>query len=88
MGWWFAEEEVSFKCEVSADITIGTGDEQRKFSCVNPDLVLDTNSERQWKQIGNDPTQLRLQVPRPCACPPPTPSARRHAHSLGPAGAC
>ena len=58
----FAEEEVSFKCEVNADITIGTGDEQRKFTCVNPDLVLDVNSERQWKQIGNDPTQLRLQV--------------------------
>ena len=74
----FAEEEVSFKCEVNADITIGTGDEQRKFTCTNPDLVLDVNSERQWKQIGNDPTQLRLQVslrPPPAARrPPPAPS--------------
>jgi hypothetical protein len=83
----FAEEEVSFKCEVNADITIGTGDEQRKFTCVNPDLVLDTNSERQWKQIGNDPTQLRLQVTRPCACSPAPPGARSHATTPMPAHA-
>lgn len=58
----FAEEEVSFKCEVTGDITIGTGEEARKYECVNPDLQLDVNAERQWKQIGSDPTGLRLQV--------------------------
>lgn len=58
----FAEEEVSFKCEVTADITIGTGDDAVTYECVNPDLQLDVNAERQWKQVGNDPNGLRLQV--------------------------
>jgi len=56
------EEEISFKCEVTAEMKMGSGDEERTYNAVNPDLVLDANVERQWKQIGSDPTGLRLQV--------------------------
>jgi len=57
-----AQEEVAFKSEVNAEITTGTGDGERKFRCNVPELVLDVNQEKQWKQIGSDPTGLRLQV--------------------------
>ena len=48
--------------QVTAEMKMGTGDEERTYNAVNPDLVLDANVERQWKQIGSDPTGLRLQV--------------------------
>jgi len=57
-----AEEEISYKCEVTGEMKLGAGDEQRTYEAINPDLVLDANVERQWKQIGSDPTGLRLQV--------------------------
>jgi len=55
-------EEVAFKSEVNAELTTGTGEEERKFCCTLPELVLDSSQEKQWKQIGSDPTGLRLQV--------------------------
>ena len=58
-----AEEEVSPKIEeVQADIVCGAGEEAKTFQCKVTDLQLDPNVERQWKQIGSDPTVLRLQV--------------------------
>jgi len=56
------QEEVAFKSEVNAELTTGTGEEQRKYACCVPDLTLDAAQEKQWKQIGSDPTGLRLQV--------------------------
>jgi len=57
-----ASEEVAFKSEVSAELVTGTGDEKRTFCCTLPELELDVEQEKQWKQIGSDPAGLRLQV--------------------------
>jgi len=57
-----AAEEVSFKSEVTAELTTGAGEEKRTFCCALPELQLDVEQEKQWKQIGSDPAGLRLQV--------------------------
>merc|ERR1719238_2260500 len=57
-----AQEEVAFKSEVNAELKAGSGEEERKYSCNVPELTLDATQEKQWKQIGSDPTGLRLQV--------------------------
>ena len=54
--------EVAFKSEVNAELKTGAGEEARAYCCVVPELVLDAAQEKQWKQIGSDPTGLRLQV--------------------------
>ena len=56
------QEEVAFKTEVFAELEVGTGDESKKFSCRVPELLLDKEQDKQWKQIGSDSTALRLQV--------------------------
>jgi hypothetical protein len=38
------------------------GDDARSYCCKVDELTLDTAQEKQWKQIGSDPTGLRLQV--------------------------
>lgn len=58
----FASEEVAFKTSVTAELTVGAGDEKRTFSCSSPELVLDKEQEKQWKQLGQDPNGLRLQI--------------------------
>ena len=55
-------DELSVKSSVEASLTTGTGDDARTFSCEVPELTLDAEQEKQWKQIGSDPTGLRLQV--------------------------
>ena len=57
-----AEMEVTFKSEVHCELTTGAGEEARSFSCNIPELILDTEQEKQWKQLGQDPGGLRLQV--------------------------
>ena len=57
-----ASEEIAFKSEVNAELKTGTGEGERKYCCKVDELVLDTNQDKQWKQIGSDPTGLRLQV--------------------------
>jgi len=57
-----AAEEVNFKSEFSAELVIGAGDEARSFCCTVSDLVLDTEQDKQWKQLGQDTNGLRLQV--------------------------
>lgn len=57
-----AQEEVAFKSEVNAELKTGAGEGERTYSCVVPELTLDAAQEKQWKQIGSDPTGLRLQV--------------------------
>lgn len=57
-----SNEEVSFKSEVSAELVSGAGDEKRIYCAEVPELELDVEQEKQWKQIGSDPTGLRLQV--------------------------
>ena len=57
-----ASEEISFKSEVVGELTSGAGEEKRTYCCSVPALELDVDQEKQWKQIGNDPTGLRLQV--------------------------
>lgn len=57
-----AEMEVNFKSEVNCEIVIGAGDEEQKYSCKIDELVLDTEQEKQWKQLGQDASGLRLQV--------------------------
>lgn len=57
-----AQEEIAFKTEVNAELTTGCGEGERKYSCVVPELTLDASQDKQWKQIGSDPTGLRLQV--------------------------
>ena len=56
------EEEIAFKSEVLAEMTIGAGEDEKKFTAEVPELILDTQQEKQWKQIGSDPTGVRLQV--------------------------
>lgn len=53
--------ELAFKTEVNAEIAIGAGEDRRSFSCTH-ELTLDKEKEKQWMQIGQDPTGLRLQV--------------------------
>lgn len=57
-------EELSYKSEVDASLVIGESDEDvlQSFSCQVAELTLDTDKEKQWKQIGSDPKGLRLQV--------------------------
>jgi len=55
-------EEVSFKSEVTAELTTGGGDDKLSFCCKLPELELDPEQEKQWKQVGTDPAGLRLQV--------------------------
>ena len=57
-----ATEEIAFKSEVNAELSTGSGEEARKYCCTVPELVLDAAQDKQWKQIGSDPTGLRLQV--------------------------
>jgi len=57
-----AQEEVAFKSEVNAELKTGTGEDARAYCCTVPELTLDVNQEKQWKQIGSDPAGLRLQV--------------------------
>ena len=56
-------KEIAYKTDVKAELVVGTGEEQRTFTCEIPEMVLDKESDKpQWKQLGNDSTQLRLQV--------------------------
>lgn len=56
-------KEIAYKTDVKAELVVGMGEEQRTFSCEIPEMVLDKESDKpQWKQLGNDSTQLRLQV--------------------------
>jgi len=55
-------EEVAFKCEVLAELVIGTGDDERTHRCSIPELLLDKEQDKQWKQVGQDVNGLRLQV--------------------------
>lgn len=57
----FLGEEVAFQSKASATLTIGTGDDERTFSCAN-ELTLDKEQEKQWKQLGQDVKGLRLQL--------------------------
>lgn len=57
-----ASEEVAFKSEVTCELKTGSGESCRTYGCKVDELVLDTAQEKQWKQIGSDPTGLRLQV--------------------------
>lgn len=57
-----ATEEVAFKSQVTAELTIGADEEKRTYCCEVPDLELDKEQDKQWKQIGSDPAGLRLQV--------------------------
>jgi len=57
----FHAEEVPFKTNVEADLTIGTGETKRVVSC-SGELTLDKEQEKQWKQLGQDPNGLRLQI--------------------------
>jgi len=56
-------KEIAYKTDVKAEIVIGMGEEQKTFSCEIPEMTLDKDVDKpQWKQLGSDSTQLRLQV--------------------------
>jgi len=57
-----AAEEVAFKSGVKATLVSGDGDDARTFSCQVDELLLDKEQEKQWKQLGQDAAQLRLQL--------------------------
>jgi len=58
-----APKEVAYKTDVKAKLEIGVGEEQKTYECEIPELELDKDSDKpQWKQLGHDSTQLRLQV--------------------------
>jgi len=57
-----AAEEINFKSELMASLVVGSGDDQRTFCCKVEDLILDTEQEKQWKQLGQEASGLRLQV--------------------------
>jgi len=57
-----ANEELATKTSVKAELVSGTGEDKRVHCCDLPSLELDAQQEKQWKQIGSDPTGLRLQV--------------------------
>merc|ERR1712166_928842 len=50
------------KTDVKAELAIGVGEDQKTYLCEIPELELDKDSDKpQWKQLGHDSTQLRLQ---------------------------
>jgi len=58
-----APKELAYKTDVKAKLEIGVGEEQKTYECEIPELELDKDSDKpQWKQLGHDSTQLRLQV--------------------------
>lgn len=57
-----ATEEVAFKSDVKAEMVCGSGGEARTYCAHVLTLELDGAKDKQWKQIGSDPTGLRLQV--------------------------
>jgi len=57
-----AEMEITYQSEVYCRLLIGFGDTQRSLCCERVELVLDTEQEKQWKQLGQDAMGLRLQV--------------------------
>jgi len=58
-----APKELAYKTDVKAELAIGVGEEQKTYLCEIPELELDKDSDKpQWKQLGHDSTQLRLQV--------------------------
>ena len=71
-------KELAYKTDVKAELVVGMGEEQRTYTCEIPEMTLDKDSDKaQWKQLGNDSTQLRLQIkfvrkcaPRPRVEPP------------------
>ena len=76
-------EEVAYKCEVRATLTVGegSGEGERTYKCASPEIVLDREQEKQWKQLGQDVNALRLQIKfvrRRAAlrCEPPAPAPR------------
>jgi hypothetical protein len=81
-----AAEEVNFKSELMASLVVGSGDDQRTFCCKVEDLILDTEQEKQWKQLGQEASGLRLQVKFVKRCgtarhrpaPPGTAGTTRH----------
>jgi len=58
-----APKELAYKTDVKAELAIGVGEDQKTYLCEIPELELDKDSDKpQWKQLGHDSTQLRLQV--------------------------
>jgi hypothetical protein len=58
-----APKELAYKTDVKAELAIGVGEDQKTYMCEIPELELDKDSDKpQWKQLGHDSTQLRLQV--------------------------
>lgn len=57
-----AEMEINYKSEVFCELVTGAGDDQQQFCCKISELELDPNQEKQWKQLGQDASGLRLQV--------------------------
>jgi hypothetical protein len=56
-------KDITFQTEINAELVIGSGDNERKYSCHIPEMTLDKDSDKpQWKQLGADSTALRLQV--------------------------
>jgi len=56
-------KEIAFKTEVKGELVVGMGEDARTFTCEIPEMTLDKESDKpQWKHLGNDSTQLRLQV--------------------------
>jgi len=56
-------KELAYKTDVKAELAIGVGEDQKTYLCEIPELELDKDSDKpQWKQLGHDSTQLRLQV--------------------------
>lgn len=56
-------KELAYKTDVKAELVVGMGEEQRTYTCEIPEMTLDKDSDKaQWKQLGNDSTQLRLQI--------------------------
>jgi len=56
-------KEVAYKTDIKGELVVGQGEEQRTYTCEIPEMVLDKDAEKpQWKQLGNDSTQLRLQI--------------------------
>lgn len=54
-----AQEEIAFKSQVNASLTTGSGEGERRYCCKVDELTLDAAVEKQWKQIGSDPSGLR-----------------------------
>jgi hypothetical protein len=84
-------KELAYKTDVKAELVVGMGEEQRTYTCEIPEMTLDKDSDKaQWKQLGNDSTQLRLQIKfvRKCAPRPRVEASRRAAlAATTPAGA-